>query len=51
MKSKPDHEKVAMTKYGITRERKYVYQFGAYKYDSFSHALAEALRAEKDQPT
>lgn len=46
MKSEPDHEKVAMTKHGITREEKYIYHFGAYKYDSFAHALAAALREE-----
>ena len=48
MKSKPDHEGVAMIKYGITREEKYIYHFGNYKYDSFAHALAAALRGEKD---
>ncbi len=47
MKSEPDHEKVAMIKYGITREDKYIYHVGNYKYDCFAHALSEALRMEK----
>jgi len=45
-KSTPDHDKIEMIKYGITRETKYSYLYRNYKYDSLEHAVAEAKRSK-----
>ena len=47
MKSESDRQNAAMLKYGITREKKYIYHFGDYKYGEFELALAQALRSKK----
>lgn len=44
-KTAPDHERVKMIKYGITRETNYTYLFGKYRYNSLDHAVAQAQRA------
>ena len=49
-KSEPDHESVLMMRYGITRELKYTYFCGAYRYDSLKLAIAQAIRIQ-DQNT
>lgn len=43
-KSEPDHESVAMIRYGITREMNYIYFCGGYKYDSLNLAISQAIR-------
>lgn len=46
-KSEPDHEMVTMIRYGITREMKYTYFSGQYRYETLEHAVNQAKRKLK----
>lgn len=48
-KSPPDHERVEMIKYGITREATYSYVYGNHRYNSLDNAVAQAQRARSSK--
>ena len=48
-KSPPDHDRVKMIKYGITRETTYSYVYGNYRYNSLDNAVVQAQRARSSK--